>query len=99
MKTTILDLKMLTFIDGEPLKARLLLRGSTVVASKTHMSWHCCLDVYKFIKYTENYNVGHCTVGWASFYMVQQEIIHWNYCTLCDVHCVYNVQVCFFLIN
>ena len=30
LKTTIWDLKMLTFIDGEPLKARLLLRGSTV---------------------------------------------------------------------
>ena len=30
LKTIIWDLKMLTFIDGEPLKARLLLRGSTV---------------------------------------------------------------------
>ena len=31
LNTIIWDLKMLTFIDGEPLRARLLLRGSTVI--------------------------------------------------------------------
>ena len=30
LKTIIWDLKMLTFIDGEPIKAGLFLRGSTV---------------------------------------------------------------------
>ena len=31
LKTIIKDQEMLTFIDGEPLKASLLLRGSTVL--------------------------------------------------------------------
>ena len=30
LETVIWDFKMLTFIDGEPLKTRLLLRGPTV---------------------------------------------------------------------
>ena len=38
LKTTIWDLKMLTFIDGEPLKASLLLRGPSVTVVNTNKS-------------------------------------------------------------
>ena len=50
LKTIILDLKMLTFIDGEPLKAGVLLRGSTVCEIMGHwplrgryLVFHICL--------------------------------------------------------
>ena len=42
LKTIIWDLTMLTFIDGEPLKARLLLRGSTVHSQDASLLGRAC---------------------------------------------------------